>query len=156
MNSKKATALTIVAFVAALSVAAGAVWAQPGGGMGGRSRDGQGIRAVLAKLDLTQDQKDKIKKIAEESKPAVREARERLKADREAMRTLTETSSPDPTALGNAMLRVKTSRAAMRAEMKKMKDATVAVLSPEQRIRFETYLDAARMMRQGRRGGPRG
>ena len=150
MSTPRRAALAVVAIVAILSIAAGAVWAQPGGGRGGN-----GIRAVLAKLDLTQEQKDRIKKIAEDGRPAVREARDRMRADRDSMRTLMESSSPDPTALGNAMLKVKASRVAMQAEMKKMKDATVAVLSPEQRIKFETYLDAAKSMRQDRRGGPR-
>jgi periplasmic protein CpxP/Spy len=155
MSTTKRAALAVVAMVAALSIVTGTGWAQSRGNRGGHGQDGRGIRAVLAKLDLTQEQKDKVKQIAEDAKPAVREARGRMQADREAMRALMESSSPDPTALGNAMLKVKASRTAMQAEMKKMKDATVAVLSPEQRIRFETYLDAARMMRHDRRGGPR-
>jgi periplasmic protein CpxP/Spy len=124
-------------------------------GNGGRGQDGAGgrIRAVLEKLDLSSEQQAKIKEYAQASRPALRQARDQVRADRSTLKVLMDSPNPDPTALGNATLKLKASRQAMRGEMSKLRDATESVMTPEQKAKFEAYLDAFRSQRQGRRGG---
>ena len=147
--------VAIAAIVVTMCLAAGTAWAFRGDGPRGQAGPLARVRAVLSKLDLSADQQARIKEIAEAARPAMREARERLRADRDALKAAVDTANPDPTAIGNATLKVKSDREAVRAEMKKLHDATVTVLTPEQKVKFEAYLDAFRMARRGRPGGPR-
>jgi len=134
---------------AAMLVATGAFAAfGPRGGREGR-RMGPGIRAVLAKLDLSQEQKDQIRSFAEAARPQLQALREQQKSNRAALRALLDAATPDTKAIGEAMLKVKAGREALDAERQKLHDATVSVLTPEQRVKFETYLEARTTIRVG-------
>lgn len=146
MRAKKAVA---VVGAAAMLVATGAFAAfGPRGGREGR-RPGAGIKAVLAKLDLSQEQKDRIRGFAEAARPQMQALREQQQANRAALRALVDAATPDAKAIGEAMLKVKAGREALKAERQKLHDATVSVLTPEQRVKLETYLEAFKMMRGG-------
>jgi Spy/CpxP family protein refolding chaperone len=108
------------------------------------------FRAALAKLDLSAEQKDKVKAIWAAEAPTVKAVRAQLRAHMGGVRSALNANPPDPTAIGNAMLLVKTDRDAMRAEAQKVRDAIVALLTPEQKAKLDGYLAAVRTLRQAR------
>ena len=146
----------LAAMLTAGFLAAGTAWAARNEGPRGRGERGAGVRAALEKLDLSAEQETKIRELAEAARPAIAAARERMRTERTDLKTQMDAANPDPTTLGRTMLRLKASREAIRTEMNKLQDATVTVLTPDQRIRFEAYLNAYRTARRGRHGGPRG
>jgi Spy/CpxP family protein refolding chaperone len=117
----------------------------PGGGIA------QLYRAALAKLDLSQDQKDQIKALVAPEKPVLEALAQQRKDDAEALRTAAEEAQPDPATVGAAFLKVRADGLALRAEVKKLHDSIVVLLTPEQKAAFEAYLDAFKSrLRHGR------
>lgn len=136
----------VAAALGLLLVTVGAVAGQgPWGGEG--RRPGRVVKAALEKLDLTQAQKDKLRVIAEAAQTTMQVQREQRQADRAALRAALETPGPDATAIGNLMIRMKQNRDVARGERQRLHDATLSVLTPEQRNRFEAYLDVFKSMR---------
>lgn len=110
------------------------------------------MRAALEKLDLTQAQRDQLRQLAEVARPEFIAQRGQRQADRVALREALEAPNPDATTIGNLMLRVEQGRKVARGERQKLHDATLAVLTPEQRVKFEAYVDAFKTMRHHGRG----
>lgn len=124
------------------------------GNQGGGGHFGRGLRAALATVDLTQDQKDKIKASFEAKKPELSALREKAKTDREALRALVTAANPDPAAVGVATLKVHANRQAMRARMEEMRTNLAAILTPEQVAKLDGWIAAHRQQRGKFRGGP--
>jgi Spy/CpxP family protein refolding chaperone len=119
-------------------------------------RFARGIRAAMATLDLSQDQKDKIKASFATMKPQLRALGAKARADRLALEALLATPNPDPTAVGTATLLVRSNRQAMRAQMDTMRTNLAALLTPEQQAKLNGYLAAKRQMRRAMWGPPAG
>ena len=105
------------------------------------------MKAALEKLDLTQAQKDRLRELAEAARPGLQAQRAQRQADRAALRVALDAPNPDATAIGNLMLKMKQGREVAKGERQRVHDATLDVLTPEQRVRFEAYLDAFKTMR---------
>jgi Spy/CpxP family protein refolding chaperone len=114
-------------------------------------RPGGAVRAALEKLDLTQAQKDRLRELVLEARPGLQALRGQRQADRAALHAALEAPTPDPSTIGSLMVKMKQGREMVRAERQRLHDATLSVLTPEQRVRFEAYLDAFKALR--RRGG---
>jgi Spy/CpxP family protein refolding chaperone len=146
--NKISLAVGTVALAAAL--AAGTAFAQAQGG----GRFARGIRAALATLDLSQDQKDKIKASFEARKPELQTLGAKAKTDRQALDALLAAPNPDPAAVGAAMLKVHANRQAMRTQMETMRTDLDAILTPEQQAKLKGYHAAQRQMRRAMWGPP--
>ena len=142
-----ALGLSAAALAGALALAP-ALSAQPPGRGGGRM--GGMLRHALGALDLSQDQKDKIHEILQAEKPALQSLREQMRTDRRALRDAAD-SNADAATVGNAFLKLRSDRQAMRAERDKVKTQIETLLTPEQKAKFEGFLAAARFHR-GMRG----
>jgi Spy/CpxP family protein refolding chaperone len=142
--------LAVGAVTLAAALTAGTAFAQAQGG----GRFARGIRAALATLDLSQDQKDKIKASFETMKPQRQALGTKAKADRQALEALMAAANPDPAAVGAATLQVRANRQAVRAQMETMRTNLAAILTPAQQAKLEGYLAAKRQMRRSMWGPP--
>jgi len=119
------------------------------------SREGRGservVRAALEKLELTGAQKDRLRTLAEAARPARQAQHEQRQADRAALRVALEAPNPDAAAIGGLMLRMQQGREVAREARQRLHEATLDILTPEQRVRFEAFLDAFKSMRHGGR-----
>jgi Spy/CpxP family protein refolding chaperone len=154
MNRKlfmvKNIGLAVGTVVLATALGAGTAFAQAQGG----GPFARGIRAALATLDLSQDQKDKIKASFGARKPELQTLGAKAKTDRQALETLLAAPNPDPAAVGAAMLKVHANRQAMRTQMETMRADLNAILTPEQQANLKGYLAAKRQMRRSMWGPP--
>lgn len=149
----------------ALSLLLAGSAALAGQGRGGREGGpGRNIRAMMARLDLTDAQEAKVKELLESEKPKYVALREEGRTAREALRTATKAATPDPTTVGTAFLRVDANRMTLRAERKSTRQKLEALLTPEQRAKLEGFREGRRSFRgaglgpgrhPGRAGGPR-
>jgi Spy/CpxP family protein refolding chaperone len=145
-----ATGLSAMALAAGLAgaPALAADHAGPGGG-----RMGGGLRHALASLDLSQDQKDKIKAIVAAERPAIQSLREGMREDASELKSLASAQPADPAAVGAAFLKVRSDREAMKAERQKVHAQIDAILTPDQRTKLDGYLSALKERRHGFRTG---
>lgn len=129
------------------------------GGHGGhRGMGGHGIMKGLSRLDLTEAQKTEVRRIMESRHAALESLRSRFQAERDALRAAADAPSPDPAAVGAAYLRVRANGETMRAERQKTMEEVRAVLTNEQREKFDTMKENVKERRRGMggRGGKRG
>lgn len=96
----------------------------------------------LTILGLSDAQKAEIRQILETAKPVLQGLHETLKTDAQALKAALEATPPDPCAIGTALLKVKTDRTAIKAELETVKTNVEAVLTPEQKAKFEGCLHA--------------
>ena len=115
-------------------------------GMGG------GMMKGLSQLDLSETQKADIKRIMESRHAELKSLHERFQADRDALRAAAEATSPDPAAVGAAYLRVRANGETMRAERMKTKEEVRAILTNEQREKFDSMKENMKS-RRGNKGG---
>ena len=112
---KRTKGLPTAAVVLGLLLAASPTLAGPGrregrpGGMGGD------LRRALAALDLTEDQKTKMKELFENGRQRRETLRQEGRTAREALRAAAGAAAPDPAAVGAAFLRLKAHREAASA-----------------------------------------
>jgi Spy/CpxP family protein refolding chaperone len=104
----------------------------------------------LQQCGLSQEQQDKVKAIFESSKMTMRSVADQLKADRANLNVALDATQPDPTAVGTATLKLRADRHTIKDQLKTTNDAVLAVLNPDQKARFEGYLQGLRILR-GRR-----
>lgn len=138
----------LAAAVAALTAAAPA-FAQPGppgppaGPMAHRAHHPFAhILRCLAVVNLTDAQKDEIRAVLEAARPEAEAIAARLRADREALKAEIEKTPPDPCAVGSAALQLHSDREAARALFQTVRDAVLALLTPEQKARLAGCLEA--------------
>jgi Spy/CpxP family protein refolding chaperone len=103
---------------------------------------------ALARVGLTTEQKGRIRAIVVAERPNVEALRGQQQTSKAALDAALQAPSPDPTAVGNALLRTRADRQALRAEMKKLRNQTVSVLTPEQRAKLDGYLEGSRALRR--------
>ena len=127
------------ALIAAALATGVAVADGPDGSFGGRSGRmgmGMGLRRLRA-LNLTQDQKDKIKAAFVARRPALQALHQTARANRQALATLTTAANPDPAAVGAAYLKVVAGRQALVAQRQQAQADVVAVLTPDQKTQLQ-------------------
>lgn len=144
------------ALILAGALAASSAFAQPAPGQGpGPGRFARGIRAAMATLDLTADQQTKIKAIFESHRDEGQAFRAQMEADRSALKAAASAATPDPTAVGQAFLKVQANRKTAAAKMKAVRTEIDTVLTPEQRAKLDGWIAAHRQQRRAMMGGPR-
>jgi protein CpxP len=121
-------------------------------GGGGHRGMGGGMMKGLSRLDLSESQKADIRRIMESRHAELQSLRERFQADRDALRAAADSPSPDPAAVGAAFLRVRANGETMRAERRKTMEEVRAVLTNEQREKFDSMKENIKS-RRGIKGG---
>ena len=96
----------------------------------------------LAVVNLTDAQKADIKVLLEAAKPEAEAIAAKLKADREALKAEIEKTPPDPCAVGNDVLQLHADRVAAKALFDSVKEAVLALLTPEQKAKLAGCLEA--------------
>lgn len=109
---------------------------QPGPG----DPDGMGplgpIGRCLAAIGLTDAQKADIKALLEAEAPTLQALHETMKTDEEAVKTAVEATTPDPCAVGTAVLKVHADREAIQAELETLRTKLEALLTAEQKLKL--------------------
>ena len=136
------------ALLVAGALAAGTALAQPAPG-----RFARGVRAAMATLDLTEDQKEKVKDIFASHKDEAVAFHAQAKANRDALKAAASAANPDPAVVGAAFLKVRADRQAVVAKMKAARAEIDAVLTPEQRAKLDGWIAAHKQQRAMFRGG---
>ncbi len=137
----------------ALAVVMGTGAALAGPVMAGRGQQtARAYRAALAQVGLTPGQKAHIMALATKERPVLESLRGQQQISAAALQAVLQAPNSDPTAVGNALLKLRADRMAVRAEMKNLRTQTVAVLTPTQKAKLNGYLDAVRTMRRRSRG----
>jgi Spy/CpxP family protein refolding chaperone len=122
---------------------------------GGREgAPGRGIRAALATLDLTADQKTKVRALFEAEKPKYEALRQEGKTARQALRAAVDAEKADPLTVGAAFLRVDANRKTLRAERTASLQKLQALLTAEQKAKLDGWIAANRQARRGAGGPP--
>lgn len=122
-------------------------------GRGGHRGISGGMMRGLSRLDLTETQKADIRRIMEARHAELKSLHERFQADRDALRATAESPSPEPAAVGAAYLRVRANGETMRAERMKTMEEVRAILTNEQREKFDTMKENRKERRRGGRVG---
>jgi Spy/CpxP family protein refolding chaperone len=108
--------------------------------------------AVLAKyLDLTPDQVAAWKQIHSDTDAIVQPLVAAERATRTQIETALQAATPDPAAVGKLTITLHATRDQIRAARETSKDKLVAVLTPEQKVKFEAFEAAAKFARAARR-----
>jgi len=157
ITKRTGSALLVVALVAGLgaALAASAQPFGPGGPGGPGGQAGPFLRALrggLATVDLSDEQKDKIRGILEAKKEAGAALAQKLRTDGKVLRDLANAATPDPTAVGKAFLTLKEDREAAKRMAEGVLADVKAVLTAEQATKLDGYLAALKQMRRGRAG----
>jgi Spy/CpxP family protein refolding chaperone len=119
-----------------------------GGPMGNRGMRGQLMRRGMARLNLTQAQKDQMKAFRDLQQKDTQAVRERMKVTRQQLQEAMKADIPDEAAVkaaAGAMATVQTEQFAMRARAKAQ---MMKVLTPEQQTQLKQQ--RARMNRMAR------
>jgi len=148
-TTTKRWAAGIVAIVLAGS-ATGFALVGPDGRMGDR-RGARAYRAALGRVGLSREQRDTIRTIISAERPNLEALRAKQQTSKAELDAALQAPNPDPAVVGGALLRTRADRQALRAELRKVREQTVSVLTPEQKAKLDGYLDGLRAMR--RRGG---
>lgn len=148
-NLKRKLAVTFIMATAGAALAAG--MPPTGGGPGWRGHGGP-LKGALASLNLSADQQAKVQAVLAQEQPQFAALREQAQSARLALKATMQVATPDPAAVGSALLKVRAAREAVRAEMTKVHDALVPILTPDQAAKFSGYIQALKDMRGRWRG----
>jgi Spy/CpxP family protein refolding chaperone len=103
--------------------------------------------AVLAKaLNLSDAQVTSIRDTIKSQRPALKTMIQDVKAKRQSLKAAASAANPDPTAVGNAFLALRSSRANLKAGRQKLQASIRNVLTPDQ----QKSMDALRVVAQAR------
>lgn len=146
MKHSLRTSLVHVAAALALALVAAPLLAAdaPAGPPPGPKGPLAGYLGCLRVVDLTEAQRADVRAILEAAKPKLDALHATLRADQEALRDAIAAPTPDPCAVGAALMKVDADRKAIGAELKLVRDAIEALLTPEQKARLEGCLRAPR------------
>ena len=164
---KKSIKTLMIATAIAGSMAAGFTYAMPPGG-GGRCPDGgrgmgfgqQGMDAdahvdrMAERLDLSKEQRDKVRAIVDKTRPQTRELRDKLSENRKQLQTLTRQG----TAKESEIRKLADNQGKLIADMimqrSKVQGEINAVLTPEQREKMQQrFENRGRFSLSRQRGG---
>jgi Spy/CpxP family protein refolding chaperone len=117
----------------------------PGGGGNqgtapGQDARGQGAAALFRFLELTDDQQAQWIALHEEFRAFVEPIHEQQRALAEQLKALLETASPDPAAVGALIIQEYGLRERVREAGEQLQTDLKALLTPEQLIKYETFL----------------
>jgi periplasmic protein CpxP/Spy len=145
MKSLNRIQKTALAVVMALAVAVPIVTAQSTdeGGKRGRSewrgqgRRGDGHMRGFRNLDLTDAQKAQIKQIHESSRESLRPITEQIRAKRQEIRQASQGGSFNEALVSQKLAEIAPLEAKLMGERFRIHQATLAVLTPEQKAKLE-------------------
>jgi Spy/CpxP family protein refolding chaperone len=131
--------------------------------MEGRRRGPGGPAAAARFLELTEEQRAAAREIFQRQRPEMEVLHEAMRENREAQREALEVDHPDPLTVGELTIEGHALRQEARARREEAKKAFEAVLTPEQKQKFEA-MEALRgsmgprspRRKRGRWGGGRG
>ncbi len=124
---------------------------------GHRKMGGFGILRGLSRLDLTESQKNDVRRIMDSRKATFESLHERARVDREALHSVSEVSAPDTSAVGAAFLKLRSDRVALRAERESTMKEVRSLLTNEQKEKLDTMREEHRdhfRWRTGMQGSP--
>jgi Spy/CpxP family protein refolding chaperone len=148
----------LVAASAILALAALPALAGPGGkeGRGGRGGFGR-LLPPASYLDLTADQEAAVDKLRESTKAKVQPLHEAQRAKRQELKALLDGAKPDPLKVGNLTIEMHENRQQIRSALESARVSFEALLTPEQKTKYENFRELReerRERRHDRRGGP--
>jgi len=151
MNLKALKWAACAAAIVIAGVAASGALAEPQRPTAGQRGAGP-FRAALAKAGLSAEQRERIWEIMSAERPSLEALRGKRLTSKAELEAALQAPNPDPTAVGNALLKTRADRQALRAEMKKVREQTVSVLTTGQRTILDGYLAGAQASRRGGNG----
>jgi Spy/CpxP family protein refolding chaperone len=104
---------------------------------------GFGILRGLSKLNLTDSQKNDVRQILDSRKATFQSLHQQATTNRDALRTVSGSQTPDPSAVGAAYLKLQASRQALRAERESAMQQIRSILTTDQ----QNQLDAMKQQR---------
>jgi protein CpxP len=119
---------------------------------GHRKMGGFGIMRGLSQLNLTDAQKNNVHQILDARKATFESLRQQARANRDALRTVSESQAPDTSAVGAAFLKLRASRQALRAERESAMQEIRSHLTTEQKNQLDTMKQERQMRFQNRTG----
>jgi Spy/CpxP family protein refolding chaperone len=99
---------------------------------------GFGILRGLSKLNLTESQKNDVRQILDSRKATFQSLHDQSRANWDALRTVSESQTPDTSAVGAAFLKLRASRQALRAERESAMQEIRSHLTTEQQNQLDT------------------
>jgi Spy/CpxP family protein refolding chaperone len=120
--------------------------AGPGGGPGRQVV--RALRTALATLDLTDDQKARIKAVFEAKRAGFESLRTQMQADAKALHDAANAPDPDPATVGAAFLKLKQDRAGAKDQFDALMADVKAVLTADQRTRLDASLATLKQLRR--------
>lgn len=148
---KRAAGIGLGAALIAGAIVTGVAVADSPDGFGGRGHGRMGMAMGLhglRALNLSDDQKTKIKAAFQAQKPAYQALHQTARANRQALAALTKSANPDPAAVGAAYLKTMADRQAFAAQRQAAKATVEALLTPDQKTQFEQMQSAGGFRRQ--------
>lgn len=149
---------TLIAALALALLSLPALFAQRGAGARPEGKAGRHGR-MAEYLQLTEQQQASARQLYQQLREQTQPLREEQKALREQLRTALAAANPDPTAVGRLVIDIHAKREQMKAAREQMHKSFAALLTPEQRQKYEALQDAResfgprRHGRFGRHGG---
>jgi len=131
--------LAVALTSAALAFPAAAMGPMPDAGHSGH-RPIEVLLKCLSVVGLTDTQKADIKTFLESEKPIMEGLADKLKTDGAALKTALQANPADPCAVGGALLTVQADGKALKTEGGKVVAGVEALLTPEQKSKFEGCL----------------
>lgn len=132
---------------AALLLVAAMATAQP---IPNAQNPGGGRAVLVAYLQLTPDQIAAWQQIHKDTAAAVKPLATQAHDLRTQLEAAVKAASPDPAAIGKLTLALHSVREKIRATRSDSKDKLLALLTPEQKTKFEAFEAAKAAMRHGR------
>jgi protein CpxP len=143
------------ALAVALMFTLGVTLASAQDGSGPHQMGRFGIMRGLSQLNLTDAQKNNVHQILDARKPTFQSLHDQASANWDALRTVSGSQAPDPSAVGAAYLKLQASRQALRAERESAMQQIRSVLTTEQKNQLDT-MKQQRMERFRDRMGSQG
>jgi Spy/CpxP family protein refolding chaperone len=106
-----------------------------------------GVAALVNYLQLTPDQKAAWLQIHKDTAATIKPLRANALDLTKQLQAAMTAATPDPTAIGKLTLSLRSVREEIRAARKASEEKLAAVLTPEQKVKFEAFLAAAEALR---------
>src|SRR5690349_14988746 len=127
----------LLAFICALGAEAGAQERMQGPMPQGRQGRGQRFERLKTYLALTDAQVTQMRDLVRAHHDAVAPLREQMRDKREAIRAALDLAEPNATTVGQLVIAEHGLRTQVKTLNKKLNDDFVAILTPEQKTKFE-------------------
>ena len=134
----KKLAIRNSALAVALMFTLGVTLASAQDGSGHHKMGGFGMMKGLSRLNLTDAQKNNVHQILDARKATFESLHQQARANWDALQTVSESSSPDPAAVGAAFLKLKASRHALQTERESVMQQIRPILTTDQKNQLDT------------------